>query len=126
MWGLIIQFCLGLFILRTRAGFDAFSWIGNLARVFIDYVTAGVIFLFGKSYGDHFFAFKVIIVDDLRYYVCMKWSWYETAISCIIVPLNRDQPVFQVQRNDKILRYVIGVACWFDIYIKSLLRFTFT
>ena len=58
MWGLVIQVCVGVIILRTEGGFVAFSWVGHLAQVFIGYVNAGVDFVFGKGF-DHYFAFRV-------------------------------------------------------------------
>lgn len=32
-WGLGIQFCLGLFIIRTEPGFIAFDWLGKQVQV---------------------------------------------------------------------------------------------
>ena len=74
LWGCLIQICLGMFILRTQAGFDAFNWLGNLAQTFINYVKAGVEFVYGESYADHQFAFEVqlIQITYLLFFVYLK------------------------------------------------------
>ena len=58
LWGLAIQIILGVFVLRTNAGFKAFEFIGNFAQTFIGYVSLGCEFVFGNV-EDHLFAFKV-------------------------------------------------------------------
>ncbi|XP_062985454.1 solute carrier family 28 member 3 [Elgaria multicarinata webbii] len=60
LWGMGMQFVLGLITLRTKAGFEAFSWLGGQAQTFLEYTDAGAEFVFGKKYTDHFFAFKVL------------------------------------------------------------------
>jgi len=59
LWGLLMQVCFGMLIIRTQAGFDAFNWLGNLVQTFINYVDAGVVFLFGQTFWQHYVAFKV-------------------------------------------------------------------
>ena len=54
-----LQFVLGLFILRTKVGFMIFDFLGDLVQTFLDYTDEGAIFVFGDTYQDHFFAFKV-------------------------------------------------------------------
>ncbi|MEL7144633.1 MAG: nucleoside transporter C-terminal domain-containing protein [Cyanobacteria bacterium J06573_11] len=58
--GLILQFLLALFILRTQAGLALFSWLGDLIVTFFDYSDPGSIFVFGENFKDSFFAFKVL------------------------------------------------------------------
>ncbi|KAJ6669639.1 hypothetical protein lerEdw1_000188 [Lerista edwardsae] len=60
IWGIGMQFVLGLITLRTKAGFDAFNWLGGQVQTFLGYTDAGAEFVFGKTYTDHFFAFKVL------------------------------------------------------------------
>ncbi|XP_077863743.1 solute carrier family 28 member 3-like [Saccoglossus kowalevskii] len=60
IWGLVIQFCLAIIILRTQWGFDAFTYFGEEVRVFLDYTDAGTTFVFGPQYYLHRFAFKVL------------------------------------------------------------------
>jgi len=61
-WGMLVQVCFGMFILRTEAGFEAFNWLGNFAQTFINFVDAGVEFVYGESWPDHSFAFKTLSV----------------------------------------------------------------
>ncbi|KAL0979689.1 hypothetical protein UPYG_G00188280 [Umbra pygmaea] len=60
LWGKALQFMLGLFILRTKAGFTAVNWLGHQVEVFLSYTDTGSKFVFGDRYTDHFFAFKVL------------------------------------------------------------------
>ncbi|XP_070579751.1 solute carrier family 28 member 3-like isoform X2 [Ptychodera flava] len=69
LWGLALQFLLGLFILRTKAGYDAFKWLGDQCQIFLEYTDAGSRFLFGDLYTNHFFAFKVLPV--VIYFSCV-------------------------------------------------------
>ena len=48
-----------LVILRTRWGYDIFEWLGERVTAFLEYTTAGVVFVYGDKYYDHFFAMKV-------------------------------------------------------------------
>uniref|UniRef100_A0A670JPV7 Sodium/nucleoside cotransporter n=1 Tax=Podarcis muralis TaxID=64176 RepID=A0A670JPV7_PODMU len=60
IWGIGLQFILGLITLRTKVGFDAFNWLGGQVQTFLEYTDAGSKFVFGDKYTDHFFAFKVL------------------------------------------------------------------
>ncbi|KAM5191353.1 solute carrier family 28 member 3 [Mantella aurantiaca] len=80
-WGIGLQFLLGLLILRTKPGFDAFDWLGIQVQTFLEYSDTGSRFVFGDKYVDHFFAFKVLpiviffsTVMSMLYYVgFMQW-----------------------------------------------------
>ncbi|MEM9949132.1 MAG: NupC/NupG family nucleoside CNT transporter [Cyanobacteria bacterium P01_D01_bin.36] len=58
--GLVLQFLLALFILRTSVGLSLFSWFGDLIVQFFAYSDAGSIFVFGENFKEFFFAFKVL------------------------------------------------------------------
>lgn len=81
LWGGLIQICFGLFILRTEAGFQAFNWAGNIAQTFINYVDAGVEFVYGPNWADHSFAFKTLsvvlyfssFISILYHFGVMQW-----------------------------------------------------
>lgn len=62
IWGMALQFILGLFILRTNVGFRIFDFLGDFVQTFLEYTDEGSIFVFGDTYQDHFFAFKVLPV----------------------------------------------------------------
>uniref|UniRef100_A0A6J0V9N2 Sodium/nucleoside cotransporter n=1 Tax=Pogona vitticeps TaxID=103695 RepID=A0A6J0V9N2_9SAUR len=81
IWGIGLQFILGLITLRTKVGFDSFSWLGQQVQTFLEYTNAGAEFVFGEKYTDHFFAFKVLpiviffsTVMSMLYYIgFMQW-----------------------------------------------------
>ncbi|XP_071941630.1 solute carrier family 28 member 3-like isoform X2 [Antedon mediterranea] len=60
--GLTIQFLLGLFVLRSTVGYESFNWLGGLVKIFLSYSDAGAKFVFGDSFVNHFFAFKLLPV----------------------------------------------------------------
>ena len=60
LWGLGLQAALAVIVIRTPWGFAAFSFLGNLAKKFLDFSDAGASFVFGEKFTDHFFAFKVL------------------------------------------------------------------
>ena len=59
LWGMALQFIFGLIILRTKLGYDVFNFLGDLVNTFLDYTDAGAQFVFGDSFTNHYFAFKV-------------------------------------------------------------------
>ena len=62
LWGLTIQFLLGLFVLRTYPGYVLFDWLNDVFVKLFGFSTAGVIFVFGENYGEHFFALSVSFI----------------------------------------------------------------
>jgi CNT family concentrative nucleoside transporter len=60
LFGIALQVLLAIFIIKTPAGFTVFSFIGTLARKFLDFSDAGASFVFGEKFTDHYFAFKVL------------------------------------------------------------------
>ena len=60
LWGLGLQFALAVIVIRTSWGFGAFSFLGTLARKFLDFSDAGASFVFGENFTEHLFAFKVL------------------------------------------------------------------
>ncbi|KAM6931376.1 solute carrier family 28 member 3-like [Xenentodon cancila] len=58
--GIGLQFIFGLLILRTAFGLHALKWVGNQAEMFMSFADTGSMFVFGKSYMDHFFVFRVM------------------------------------------------------------------
>ncbi|KAK1158179.1 sodium/nucleoside cotransporter 1-like isoform X1 [Acipenser oxyrinchus oxyrinchus] len=80
-WGLGLQFALGLFIIRTDPGFEAFNWLGKQMQIFLDYTKAGSGFVFGEALITQAFAFQALpiviffsCVMSVLYYVgVMQW-----------------------------------------------------
>ncbi|XP_067027107.1 solute carrier family 28 member 3-like isoform X1 [Acropora muricata] len=59
-WGLALQFIFGLLILRTSLGFKVFNGLGEQVAFFLDYSDVGASFVFGPTFKNNFFAFKVL------------------------------------------------------------------
>ncbi|KAJ8312150.1 hypothetical protein KUTeg_009523, partial [Tegillarca granosa] len=61
IWGLLLQFALGLFILRWPTGYSVCVFMGDQIRVLLSYTDAGSKFIFGeKTYTLHPVAFKIV------------------------------------------------------------------
>uniref|UniRef100_A0A1I8GPY4 Sodium/nucleoside cotransporter n=1 Tax=Macrostomum lignano TaxID=282301 RepID=A0A1I8GPY4_9PLAT len=58
--GILIQLVFAVLILRTRAGFLFFNFLGDRTSEFLEHCAAGSKFLFGGDYEHHFFAFKIL------------------------------------------------------------------
>ncbi|CAL8297231.1 unnamed protein product [Gadus morhua 'NCC'] len=80
-WGVGLQFVFGLLMLRTDVGLKALQWVGNKVETFLSYSNSGAKMVFGESYEDHFFAFKVMpsivfvstIISVLYHVGFMQW-----------------------------------------------------
>ena len=60
LWGIGLQFVLGVLILRWKAGYHFFRFVGDQVKVFLDYTDEGSKFVFGEEgYLLHRMAFKV-------------------------------------------------------------------
>ncbi|XP_078482138.1 solute carrier family 28 member 3-like [Ciona intestinalis] len=81
IWGIGLQFILGLIVLRTSVGYTAIKFIGDQIATFMKYTDSGSIFVFGYLPSDHVFAFKVLpmivffsMVTNMLFYVgLMQW-----------------------------------------------------
>ncbi|XP_061881854.1 solute carrier family 28 member 3-like [Entelurus aequoreus] len=79
--GLGLQFVFGLLILRTSLGLKALEWLGKQVEIFMSYSDVGARFIFGESYQDHFFIFKVMpvliflssVISMLYHLGLMQW-----------------------------------------------------
>ncbi|XP_046583677.1 solute carrier family 28 member 3-like [Haliotis rubra] len=61
-WGIGTQFLFALLILRTNFGYEIFRWLGERIEESLEHTDKGSEFVFGKSYRDHMFAFRVGVV----------------------------------------------------------------
>lgn len=80
--GMLMQFIIALFVLRTGVGYDIFNFISTLARSLLGYAKSGVAFLTSEAVsqlGMFFFSvipaiiFFVSIVQLLYYYKILHW-----------------------------------------------------
>ncbi|CAJ0944288.1 unnamed protein product, partial [Ranitomeya imitator] len=87
-WGLGLEFVLGIFIIRTEPGYQAFKFLGEQIQIFLNYTTAGSGFVFGETLIKEVFAFQALpivvffscVMSILYYlglmqYVILKISW---------------------------------------------------
>ncbi|CAJ1056734.1 sodium/nucleoside cotransporter 1 [Xyrichtys novacula] len=81
LWGLGLQFCIGLFVIRTQPGLIAFEWLGDQVKIFLDYTRAGSSFVFGDKLIDEVFAFQALpiviffssVMSVLYFLGIMQW-----------------------------------------------------
>lgn len=80
--GILMQYIIGLFVLRTKAGYDIFNFISTLARELLGFAKDGVAFLTNdevSKLGMFFFtvlpavAFFVAFVHIFYYYGVIQW-----------------------------------------------------
>ncbi|XP_072478472.1 sodium/nucleoside cotransporter 1-like [Notamacropus eugenii] len=80
-WGLMLQFVLGILVIRTDPGFAAFQWLGQQVQVFLSYTVAGSSFVFGDVLINDVFAFQALpiivffscVMSILYYLGIMQW-----------------------------------------------------
>ncbi|XP_026166790.1 sodium/nucleoside cotransporter 1 isoform X2 [Mastacembelus armatus] len=80
VWGLGMQFCLGLFIIRTQPGLIAFKWLGQQVQIFLNYTNEGSGFVFGNLIAN-IFAFQALpivvffssVMSVLYFLGIMQW-----------------------------------------------------
>nr|XP_054775167.1 solute carrier family 28 member 3-like [Lytechinus pictus] len=92
VWGLALQFLLGLFILRTYPGYVLFEWLSDVVYQFLNFSSAGAIFLFGEGYQEHYFAFAVlpiIIYFSSVISVLYYWGVMQTLIQKVAWLMQR-------------------------------------
>ncbi|XP_056272412.1 sodium/nucleoside cotransporter 1 isoform X7 [Pseudoliparis swirei] len=79
-WGLGMQFCIGLFVIRTQLGLISFKWLGKQVEIFLAYTKEGSSFVFGDLIGN-IFAFQVLpivvffssVMSILYFLGIMQW-----------------------------------------------------
>ncbi|KAM4734661.1 sodium/nucleoside cotransporter 1 [Anableps anableps] len=79
-WGLGLQFCIGLFVIRTQPGLIAFDWLGKQVQIFLDYTKKGSAFVFGDLI-QNIFAFQALpivvffssVMSVLYFLGVMQW-----------------------------------------------------
>lgn len=81
--GMLVQFVVALFVLRTKVGFDIFKFISNLALLLLGFAGDGVAFLTTRDIADtyKFFFFSVLpaiiffvsLVQLLFYWGIIQW-----------------------------------------------------
>ncbi|KAF4072098.1 hypothetical protein AMELA_G00270420 [Ameiurus melas] len=84
LWGLGLQFAMGLFVIRTEPGLIAFNWLGAQIQTFLNYTHTGSKFVFGSLVDiekETIFAFQALpiviffssVMSVLYYLGVMQW-----------------------------------------------------
>lgn len=58
--GMLLQFGLGLLVMRTKSGQLAFDQLGKFFTKLLDFVDEGCILVFGEGFREHFIAFQIL------------------------------------------------------------------
>ncbi|UJR10076.1 hypothetical protein I4U23_014298 [Adineta vaga] len=87
-YSFVIQFLLATIVIRSEFGFRFFEFLGKEVSKFMHNADAGAVFVFGKTYEEHFFVFKLTsiiiflgsIINVLYYlgvmqYIIGKIAW---------------------------------------------------
>ncbi|KAF7237768.1 Sodium/nucleoside cotransporter 2 [Varanus komodoensis] len=86
-WGLGLQFVLGVLIIRTEPGFQAFQWLGAQIQTFLNYTTAGSSFVFGDKLIQEVFAFQAL--PSIVFFSCvMSILYYLGVMQFFILKLS--------------------------------------
>ncbi|XP_077378084.1 solute carrier family 28 member 3-like [Festucalex cinctus] len=97
--GFGLQFVFGLLVLRTSFGLKALDWLGQRVEIFISFTDVGSRFIFGDSYEEHFFIFKVMpILIFLSAFISMLYhvgfmQWLVSKIGFIMQVTMGTSPV---------------------------------
>nr|XP_020865061.1 sodium/nucleoside cotransporter 2 isoform X2 [Phascolarctos cinereus] len=85
-WGLMLEFALGILVVRTDPGFAAFQWLGEQIRIFLNYTVAGSSFVFGDALINDVFAFQSLPI--IVFFSCvMSIFYYLGLVQWIIVKI---------------------------------------
>jgi nucleoside permease NupC len=116
---MLIQFIIALFVLRTKAGFDIFSFVSELCRDLLGFANNGVIFLTDKTVPKlPWFLTSVVppiiffvsFVQLLFYYGKLNFRALTCAISRLTELSRRNSPV--VHRQIRRLLLLVYARFW--------------
>ncbi|CAI9534372.1 unnamed protein product, partial [Staurois parvus] len=82
-WGLGLEFVLGIFIIRTDPGYQAFKFLGEQIQIFLNYTTAGSGFVFGETLIKEVFAFQALPI--VVFFSCVMSILYYTGIMQYVI-----------------------------------------
>ncbi|CAH1785453.1 unnamed protein product [Owenia fusiformis] len=87
LWGLSIQLIFGLLVLRWEPGYEAFSWMSNQIKVFLEYAAVGSEFVFGELYQNHPFVFEAI-PQAIFFSACISILYHVGIVQQVILKLG--------------------------------------
>ncbi|XP_052800358.1 solute carrier family 28 member 3-like [Mya arenaria] len=87
-WGIALQYVFALLILRTETGYQIFKWLGDRVTEFLEHTMAGILFAFGDTYTDHFFAMKVLSIV-IFFFTFINIMYYLGVMQAVIKVVGR-------------------------------------
>lgn len=79
MGGMLTQFVVAVFVLRTKAGYDIFSFISEMARTLLGFATDGLVFLTADSLRDvHWFL--VSVIPAIIFFIALTQMLYHVGL----------------------------------------------
>lgn len=113
--GMLTQFVIAVFVLRTQAGYDIFNFISTLARALLGFADQGTSFLTAESVVDlHWFITGVVVSatkpsSQLLLTSCLATNHFLRR-SCTIAVLHRCPPM--VRRQVRSLFLLESTRLW--------------
>ncbi|CAF0861807.1 unnamed protein product [Adineta steineri] len=94
-YSFVIQFLLTAVVIRFEIGFQCFDFLGKEVSKFIRNANAGAIFVFGKTFEEHFFVFNKLTSINVLYYLgVMQYVIRKTACFYLISSMNAAANIF--------------------------------
>lgn len=78
--GMLVQFIIALFVLRTKAGYDIFNFISTLARELLEFAGEGVDFLVEDGFAASHSWFLVTVIPAIIFFVSLVQLLYYTGV----------------------------------------------
>ncbi|KAL4808239.1 Na+ dependent nucleoside transporter C-terminus-domain-containing protein [Aspergillus unguis] len=78
--GMLIQFIVALFVLRTKAGYDIFDFVSFLARKLLEYAQEGVDFLTTDDFESSHGYFLVTVIPAIIFFVSLVQLLYYVGV----------------------------------------------
>lgn len=79
MGGMLTQFLVALFVLRSKAGYDIFSFISEMARTLLGFATDGLVFLTADSLREvHWFL--VSVIPAIIFFIALTQMLYHVGL----------------------------------------------
>ncbi|KAI8873011.1 hypothetical protein GQ42DRAFT_160845 [Ramicandelaber brevisporus] len=82
--GLLLQFLLGVFITKSKAGYDIFRWLADQAATLLGYSSAGTTFVFGETVAKSGVVAVSVFPPILFFSTLINMLYYVSAIQWLI------------------------------------------
>lgn len=78
--GMLVQFIVALFVLRTKAGYDIFNFVSTLARELLGFADDGVDFLTETGFASKHSWFLVTVIPAIIFFVSLVQLLYYSGV----------------------------------------------